>query len=54
MVFNILLNQIYTSISSAFGWGESVFGAFGISLLLLFMCMVAISFFVARFIKPFI
>lgn len=53
-IFNILLNSIYTGITSSFDFAESIFGKFGISLVLFVGVIIAIPFFIRSFIKPFL
>ena len=54
IMLTTLFGFIETSIGAAFTWAENIFGVFGITLIVLFIAMIATSFFARHFIGSFL
>lgn len=52
-MFSLLLDNLYTAISAPFSFLETIFGSFGLSFLVIFICMAVSSFMVRNFVKIF-
>lgn len=50
VMFNVLLNDIVLGITSAFGWAETIFSKFGLTLITLIVVMAGTAFFVRHFV----